>query len=93
VLTFVTGLSGSGKSTLCDALVERGLQAFDTDDGMARWQHRATGRFVPDRPSGGATAVFLADHDWVVPRPSVEALRELPGRVWLCGGIGNDTAL
>jgi hypothetical protein len=94
VLTFVTGLSGTGKSAVCDAMAEAGLQAFDIDLGLACWQDRATGRVVElDRPSDGATAAFLADHDWVTPRPRVEALRALPGRVWLCGGCGNDDEL
>jgi hypothetical protein len=93
MLTFVTGLSGTGKSAVCAALVDAGLRAFDTDDGLACWRHRASGCVVADRPSGGATASFLADHDWVVPRSRAEALGTTPGRAWLCGGIGNDAEL
>jgi hypothetical protein len=93
MLRFVTGLSGVGKSTVCRALRQRGLDAVDTDDGLACWRHRTSRLVIRDRPAGGATAEFLADHDLVVPRTRVEALRARPGTWWLCGGVGNDAEL
>jgi hypothetical protein len=92
MLTYVTGLSGTGKSTLVREMVGAGLQAVDIDDGLARFVNRASGLPV-HRPAGGAAAAFLAEHDWVVPRPEVEVLRARPGRVWLCGAFANEGEL
>nr|AIA14176.1 AAA domain protein [uncultured bacterium] len=97
-LYLIAGSSGTGKSTMCAALKERGFRALDIDDdGLARWQHKETGYIHPKssvKPHQ-RTVEFLGQHDWNVPRETLESLKDETGdqATFICGAIANIDAV
>ncbi|HKU18733.1 MAG TPA: AAA family ATPase [Candidatus Saccharimonadales bacterium] len=99
-LFLITGSAGTGKSQVCCALKERGYEAYDTDDdGLARWQHIASGYIYPKssvKPEQ-RTAAFIDEHAWIVPREYFKDLlqksehRHRP--LFVCGSLGNEDAV
>lgn len=93
-LYYITGQAGTGKSAVCQKLRERGLEAHDSDENMARWINKDTGYIHPKssvRPEQ-RDARFLASHDWKIPRSSVAELAAQSGNkiIFLCGVGGNE---
>jgi dephospho-CoA kinase len=97
-LILLTGVGGTGKTLVCNALKERGYEAYDTDDdGLARWQNIRTGYIHPKSSvkSEQRTPQFLKDHKWVVPRQVLEEIAQNTNdkTVFISGSLGNEDAL
>lgn len=91
-LVFITGVSGTGKSAVRHALLARGWDAYDTDEGgMTRWCDRTSGLPV-EGPERGSSPDWIERHDWNISRPRVEELAEHAAdrTVFLCGSPTND---
>lgn len=88
-LIYITGISGVGKSTIRDELINRGYDAYDTDEGdIANWSNKQTG-IKADGPDArqDRTKEWLEQHEWIM---SKERILELAGEtsnrtVFLCG--------
>ncbi|MEV0804413.1 AAA family ATPase [Kribbella sp. NPDC050281] len=89
----MTGGSGVGKSTVCGELRRRGYDAFDADQGLARWFANGS----------GVEVVLPADRDddWFLHntyRLPPDTVRRLGGKVgdrvgFVCGTVGNDNEI
>jgi hypothetical protein len=97
-LILLTGTAGTGKTLVCDALKERGFEAYDVDvDGLARWQNVHTGYVHPKSSvkPGQRTPKFLKEHLWVVPYRLLEEIsqkcKDKP--VFISGSLGNEDEL
>lgn len=96
-LYYITGQAGTGKSAVCKELRQRGFQAHDSDDNLARWVNKDTG-FVHPKSSvkpEQRNSAFLSEHDWRIPRPAVAELAKQAGNevVVLCGVGGNEAEI
>jgi thymidylate kinase len=92
-LIFVTGISGAGKSTVRIELVQRGYEAYDTDeDGIARFVNKMTGAVTGSVDASLRTIAFTQANDWMVDPERVRLLaqRAEDRFVFLCGSVANE---
>jgi len=95
-LIFVTGISGAGKSTVRIELVQRGYEAYDTDeDGIARFVNKMTGAVTGQIDASLRTIEFTHANDWMVDPERVRLLaqRAADRIVFLCGSVANEIAV
>lgn len=92
MLIFVTGVAGSGKSSLCAALLARGEDAHDADEGISGHYPRAGGGRVTPPPRSGQTAEWAAAHEYRFDLGRVRGLASAAAgqRVFLLGAAYGD---
>jgi dephospho-CoA kinase len=74
---FVTGISGAGKSTVRIGLVQRGYEAYDTDeDGIARFVNKMTGALTGRVDASLRTIEFTQANEWMVDPERVRTLAQ-----------------
>ena len=92
MLIYVTGVPGTGKSTVRQALLERGYESHDVDEGFAATYNKDTGQRV-NEAEVVRTRAWHENNEWLI---SLESVRELAEQTkdriaFLCGVARNDT--
>lgn len=84
----ITGMGGTGKSAVCDALIERGFQAFDADKvaGLARWEDKKTHQPIS---VDHTKFVDYTKVDWAWSKTVLQQLLNTEGTIFVCGSASN----
>lgn len=78
----ITGNAGSGKTSVSEELRQRGLAAYDADEGFGHWIHKVSGDVRSSRPTENR-----GDYYWIWSIEKVERLlrNPAPHPVFFCG--------
>lgn len=92
-LIYITGIEAAGKSTICNALKERGCEAYDIDHGIAYFCSIVTGKKA--KPADAATKrtdTWYNQHIYMMDRTKVAQYREQAKDkpIFLCGTTRSD---
>jgi broad-specificity NMP kinase len=91
VLIYVTGVPGVGKSTIHEALLDRGYESYDVDDGFAATYSKTTGQQI-NEDEVARTREWHENNIWKILPDKVGGLAEQTENrtVFLCGVARND---